>query len=101
MKKNAQENIHCPINLFSKQEKEIDRLTQTINRAEGAYQKAVHALVLIDAVGVLLACQSYDQENLNCRLCRKFSQLRFETYNLVVKVGQLDESRQRSTENDQ
>jgi len=100
MNNNPQANIQCPIDLFSQQEEEIGRLTQTINQVQGAAQKAAHALALMDAVEVLLACQSYDQENLNCRLCRNISQLRFKTYNLVVKAGRLDDNRRHSAEND-
>ncbi|MBE3118480.1 MAG: hypothetical protein IMZ50_06975 [Candidatus Atribacteria bacterium] len=101
MKNKSQANIQCPTEgLFSQQEEEIGRLTQTINQVQGAAQKAAHALVLIDAVEVLLACQAYDQENLNCRLCRNISQLRFKTYNLVVKAGRLEDSRRRSAGND-
>ena len=100
MNKNPQANIHCPIDLFPKQEGEIGRLTQTINQVQGAAQKAPYALAMIDAVEVLLACQSYDQENLNCRLCRNISELRFKTYSLVAKAGRLDDSRRRSVEHD-
>jgi hypothetical protein len=107
LKNNPQANIHCPIpkkagtfDLFSQQEEEIGRLTQTINQVQAAAQKAPHALALIEVVEVLLSCQSYDEENLNCRLCRNISQLRFKTYNLVVKAGRLDDSRRRSAEND-
>ena len=100
MNNNSQAKIQCPIDLFSQQEEEIDRLTQTINQAQVAAQKAPHALALIEAVQVLLACQFYDQENLNCHLCRNISQLRFKTYNLVVKAGRVDDSRRRSAQND-
>jgi hypothetical protein len=100
MKNNPQANIQCPIGLFSQQEEEISRLTQKINQEQGAGRKAVQALVLIEVVEVLLACQSYDQENQNCLLCRNISQLRFKTYNLVVKAGRLDDGRRRSAQND-
>jgi len=101
LKNNPQANIQCPTEgLFHQQEEEIGRLTQVINQVQTAAQKKPYAQALIDAVDVLLACQSYDQENLNCRLCRNISQLRFKTYNLVVKAGGLDDSRRRSAKND-
>ena len=100
MNNNPQANIQCPIDLFPKQEEEISRLTQAINQVQGAAQKAPFALTLIEAVEVLLACQSYDQENPNCYMCRNISQLRFKTYNLVVKAGRLDDIRRRSAEKD-
>lgn len=101
MKNNSQARIECPVDLFPQQEKEIDRLTQLVNQAQGAAQKAQPALALIEAVQVLLACQFHDQENPNCRLCRNISQLRFKTYNLVVKAGRFEDSRRRSGQNDQ
>ena len=100
MNNNPQANIQCPIDLFSKQEEEIGRLTLTINQVQSADQKAPYAQALIEEVEVLLACQSYDQENLNCRLCRNISRLRFKTYNLVVKAGRLDNSKPSSGETD-
>lgn len=86
--------IRCPIDLFPKQEAEIGRLTQEINQARTAAAKAPKAHALIEAVNVLLACEVYDEGNLNCRLCRNFSQLRHKTAALVVKAGRLDERRQ-------
>jgi hypothetical protein len=99
MKNDSQANIQCPIDLFPQQEEEIDRLTQMINQKQTGVQKKPYALALIDAVDVLLACQSYDQQNQNCHLCRNISWLRHKTYGLVVKAGRIDDSRQRSEEN--
>jgi hypothetical protein len=86
-----QASIHCPIGLFPRQEEEIARLTQKINQARTAAEKAPWAQALIEAVDVLLACERYDQESLNCRLCRNFSELRRKTAALVVKAGRLDD----------
>jgi hypothetical protein len=81
--------IHCPIGLFSRQEAEIARLTQEINRASTAAEKAPWAQALIEAVDVLLACEQYDEKSLDCRLCHNFSELRRKTAALVVKAGRL------------
>lgn len=89
-----QTGINCPIDLFPVQEEEITRLTQAINQARPPAQKAPYAQALIEAVDVLLACKSYDEGSLDCRLCRNFSQLRHKTASLVVRAGQLDERRQ-------
>jgi len=88
-----QANIHCPISLFPKQEAEITRLTQAINQARMAAEKAPWAQELIETVDVLLACEQYDEESLDCRLCRNFSELRHKTASLVIKAGRLAESR--------
>jgi hypothetical protein len=81
--------IHCPIGLFPRQEAEIARLTQEINRAPTAAEKAPWAQALIEAVDVLLACEQYDEKSLDCRLCHNFSDLRRKTAALVVKAGRL------------
>lgn len=90
-KRGKQESIRCPIGLFSEQEEEIERLTEAINRASTAAEKAPWAQELIEAVHVLLACEQYDEENVNCRLCRNFSELRRKTAGLVVKAGRLSQ----------
>lgn len=84
-----QAGIHCPIGLFPKQEAEIARLTQEINRASTAAEKAPWAQALMEAVDVLLACEQYDEGSIDCRLCRNFSELRRKTAALVVKAGRL------------
>ena len=81
--------IRCPIGLFPRQEAEIARLTQEINRATTAADKAPWAQALMEAVDVLLACEQYDEQSLDCRLCRNFSELRRKTAALVVKAGRL------------
>lgn len=85
-----QGGIRCPINLFPRQEEEIVRLTQAINRAPTAAEKAPWAQAFIEAIDVLLACESYNEESLECRFCRKFSELRRKTATLVIKAGRLD-----------
>jgi len=64
-------------------------LNQEINQARTAAEKAPWAQALIEAVDVLLAREQYDQESLDCRLCRNFSELRRKTAALVIKAGRL------------
>lgn len=85
--------ICCPIGLFLKQEEEISRLTRAINRARTAAEKAPWAQALTEAVDVLLACECYDEESLDCRLCRNFSELHRKTGALVVKAARLGNHR--------
>jgi len=68
-------------------------LTQEINRARTAAEKAPWAQALTEAVNVLLACEQYDEGSLDCRLCRNFSELRRKTASLIVKAGSLDVKR--------
>ena len=93
MKPDSQDKIKCPIDLFPRQEAQIVRLTQEINRARSAAQKAPFAQSLIETVEVLLACESFAEDSSDCRLCRNFSELRRKTAALVVQVGQLDQRR--------
>jgi len=86
-------SIRCPIGLYPRQEEEIARLTQAINRTRTAAEKAPWAQELMEAVDVLLACERYDEGSMDCRLCRNFSELRRKTAALVVKAGHLDDRR--------
>ncbi len=79
--------IQCPIGLFDPQEAKIEAITKSLNAARTASEKMPFAQELIEEVGVLLECTSYDPANLNCGLCRGFSELRMETATLVMKVG--------------
>jgi len=81
--------IHCPSGLFCKQEKQVTRLTDSINEARTAAEKAPWALKLMEVVDVLLVCERYDDESLDCRLCHSFSALRRKTAALVVKAARL------------
>ena len=84
-----QASIRCPVGLFPRQEEEIGRLTQEINQARTAAEKAPWAQALIETVDVLLACEQYDEGSMDCRLCRNFSELRRKTAALVIKAGRL------------
>lgn len=83
----AQLEIQCPIGLFEPQEAKIEVLTQAINAARTASEKAPNARMLMNEVNVLLDCASYDRANPNCGLCRSFSELRLKTANLIVKIS--------------
>ena len=86
-----QAGIRCPTGLFPRQEVEVARLTQAINRASTAAEKAPWAQELIETVGMLLACEEYDERSMHCRLCRNFSELRRKTAVLVIKAGRLSD----------
>ena len=85
----SQASINCPIGLFPRQEAEMVRLTELINRARSAVDKAPSAELLIQEVDVLLACQAYDDQSVDCHLCREFSQLRRKTAAIIVAAGKL------------
>lgn len=88
-KASTQASIHCPIDLFTRQEEQIIGLTQEINQAPTAARKAPWAQELTEAVDALLACESYDEGSTDCRLCRNFSELRRRTAALILKAGHL------------
>jgi len=86
-------SIQCPIDLAPRQEAEVGRLTEGLNRAPTAAEKRPWAEALIEATDVLLACEQYDTGSLHCGLCRNFSELRHKTAALVVKAGHLADNR--------
>ena len=87
--RDRQVGIRCPIGLFPRQEVEIAGLTQAINQASTAAEKAPWAQELIEAVDVLLACERYEEGSVHCRLCCSFSELRHKMAALVIKAGRL------------
>lgn len=86
----ARAEIRCPIGLFEPQEAKIEALTQAINAARTASEKASNAHLLTNEVNILLNCASYDRANPNCDLCRSFSELRHKTAGLIVKMVAAD-----------
>jgi tRNA U54 and U55 pseudouridine synthase Pus10 len=82
-------HIHCPIDLFEGCERKIERLTAAINHAPAPEEKGRRARQLLEAVATLLNCDAYDQNNLNCRLCRDFSTLRHKTASVIEKAAAL------------
>lgn len=81
--------IVCPIDLFGRVEGEIADLSMAINRAPCAVEKAPLAAELRGLVAALLDCEAYDEGNMNCRLCRAFSELRDKTAAVVEKAAAL------------
>jgi len=87
--------IECPIDLFAGCEAEIERLTAAVNRASTREEKGRMARKLLETVSTLLDCSAYDQNNLNCRLCRDLSTLRHKTATVIDKATAL--GRQQGT----
>jgi hypothetical protein len=85
--------INCPINLYSRQEEKIQRLTESINNAKSAAQKLPYAEALIEEVEVLLSCESFSEQNSNCQYCQNIAKLRKKTANLVIKAGRIEKRR--------
>lgn len=81
--------ITCPIGIFSRYEAEQMRLTRAINVARTLPAKAGHARDLITSVDVLIACQEYNEDSLDCCLCRNISGLRRQSATLVLKATQI------------
>ena len=81
--------IRCLIDLFSRQEEEIIRLTRKINQAHTVIDKEPWAQALIRSAEILVGCVHYDEEATDCRLCRSFAQMRRSVADLVIKAGQL------------
>jgi len=81
--------IECPVDLFEGCEAEIERLTVAVNRASAREEKGRLARALLENVSALFDCNVYDENNLNCRLCRELSTLRHKTASVIDKVTAL------------
>jgi len=79
--------INCPT--FQKQESVIKDITNKINAIEGVTGKAVFAEELRKEVDVLLNCQDYKKESLDCKNCRFIANLRKKTTDLIIKAKKL------------
>lgn len=85
----SEPTVNCPIGLFAGVEREIADITTAINGAPSVKEKAPLAGELRAAVSVLLDCTAYDGDNINCRICRQFSELRNNTAALVEQAAGL------------
>ena len=86
----APSTIFCPIGLYEKHQGAISGLTAAINSSPTAREKARAAHDLRQAVSVLLDCGAYDENNLNCRMCREVATLRDKIAVVAEKMGALD-----------
>ncbi len=79
--------LKCPISLFEQVEPKILSLTALINGTRNLQDKAGFALSLMEKSEKLLQCDSFNEKNMNCRLCRQFSGLRQKTAALILKLA--------------
>ncbi|MBI5167593.1 MAG: hypothetical protein HY998_07620 [candidate division NC10 bacterium] len=82
--KNKTPQIDCPI--FLEEENKIRELTNGINKARRLEEKAKLALALLEEVDVLLNCQEFDDKRMDCINCRRVSELRKKTAELIIKA---------------
>jgi len=74
---------------FQKQELVIKDITDKINRAKGAQEKARFADELQKEVDVLLSCPDYDKGKVDCKSCHFIAKLRKKTADLIIKSKKL------------
>ena len=74
---------------FQSKESICAALTEQVNAAQNISQKAAKAKELIEVAEGLLACEEYEEANVECRYCRRFSVLRKKTAALILKMGSL------------
>jgi len=75
---------------FQKQEPAIKEITDEINMAQRAQEKAGFAEELKKEVDVLLSCPDYESQSLDCKNCHFISNLRKRTSNLIIKAKKLE-----------
>lgn len=76
--------------IFQKQEPVIKEITDKINKAKGAQEKAGFADELQKEVNVLLTCVDYKDALLGCKNCRFIANLRKKTADLIIKAKELE-----------
>lgn len=74
---------------FLKQEPLIEKLTNSINQAEDAKEKATHALDLQKEIQVLLECPDYKSNGIDCRSCHFLATVRKRTADLIILARKL------------
>lgn len=79
--------LQCPIALFEQVEPKIRSLSALINSTRNLQDRAELAQALLEQCEKLLSCGSFDETNMNCRLCRQFSGLRQKTAGLILKAA--------------
>lgn len=79
-------HIDCPIDLFRKQESQIQELTRRINEAQGIRRKAEAAWALREEVETLLRCSAFDKHNIHCVNCQAISGVRSKTATLLLRT---------------
>ena len=82
-----EEKISCSI--FQKQERVIKDITNKINGAKDAQEKASFAQELQKEANVLLSCSDFKSESLDCESCHFIANLRKRTSEIIIKVEKL------------
>jgi hypothetical protein len=83
----AHAGVDCPIGLYEKHDEEITRLAQAINRSSTAVEMVRAAYDLRQHARVLLKCRAYDDNNMNCRICRDLTVWREKTASVVEQMA--------------
>ena len=86
MPRRACTGIDCPIGLYQRHDGEIRRLTDAINGSSTVSEMSRAAHDLRQHACVLLDCRAYDDDNLNCRMCRDLSAWREKTAAVVEQM---------------
>lgn len=74
---------------FQTKERFCATLTEQVNAAQSIGEKAARAKELIEVAEELLACEEYEESNVECLYCHSFSLLRKKTAALILKMVSL------------
>jgi len=75
---------------YLEMERVIKLLTEEINMAKEVTTKAAKAQELMEMADALLSCEDYEEENWNCRNCRRVASLRKEASQIILHVSRGD-----------
>ncbi|MEW6407908.1 MAG: hypothetical protein AB1465_04415 [Patescibacteria group bacterium] len=79
-----EKQIKCSIFYFKNET--IEKITEAVNNAEDIQDKTRLALDLAHEVESLLTCKYFNEKRVDCRICRKLSEIRKQTTELIIKA---------------
>ncbi len=74
---------------FCSKNETIEAYTKVLNEEKNTGKKIYFAETLIKEADWLLNCQYFNRKKLDCRICRKISELRKKTAELIIKAQKL------------
>lgn len=84
-----EEKVGIDCSMFRSAEEVMKRLTREINEAQDIETKVAKAQALIDETGLILSCDEYDVNSMDCRNCRAITDIRKYAAEIIKKAQRL------------